>query len=120
MPADVDFPDVSVWVPLAADHHPHHDRAQRYWNEEAASQIDFCGITALGFVRISTNSAAMGGRPLTIANAWGEYQRIRTLPEITFAQDAPSCDSALEQWIQQGLVTQRLWTDAYLAAFAVS
>ncbi len=115
-----DLPDINVWFAQGMADHPHHGRATRYWNDEAAERIAFCRITALGLVRLSINSGPMGGKPLTVPDAWSAYQRIRGLPEVFLAPEPAPCEAALHDWIQQGLVTHRLWTDAYLAAFAVS
>ncbi len=34
--------------------------------------------------------------------------------------DPEGVDELLAQWVRDGIVTPRLWTDAYLAAFAVA
>lgn len=100
--------------------HPDHERAIRYWSDEAAEQIAFCRVTALGLVRLSINTAPMRGKPLTVREAWAAYQAILSLPEVTFVMEDPGCEVVLGQWIDRGLVTPRLWTDAYLAAFTYS
>lgn len=116
----IDLPDINVWFARGMEDHPHHERAARYWREEAAERIAFCRVTALGLVRLSINAGPMGGSPLSVPQAWSAYQSILALPEVYLAPEPATCEAVLDDWIWQGLVTHRLWTDAYLAAFAVS
>lgn len=115
-----DLPDINVWLAHGVEDHPDHERAIRYWSDEAATQVAFCRVTALGLLRLSTHAAPMRGKPLGVGEAWAAYQAIVTLPEVTFALEPPGCESVLGQWVDRGHVAPRLWTDAYLAAFAVA
>lgn len=116
----IDLPDVNVWLALTVADHPHHDRARRYWNEESAERIAFCRITALGFLRLCTNHHVMGGNPLSMMDAWNAYMAFRALPEIMLVAEQPDCERVLKTWVLEINMTPRMWTDAYLAAFAVS
>jgi predicted nucleic acid-binding protein len=62
------FPDVNVWFALAVADHPHHTAARLWWNEES-SVAGWARVTELGFLRLLTTAAAMGGFPLTNAEA---------------------------------------------------
>ena len=44
----------------------------------------------------------------------------RHLDEVMLASEADGCDDALAEWVTDGTLVPRLWTDAYLAAFARS
>lgn len=98
--------------------HVHHARARRYWYEESGDRLAFCRVTALGFLRLSTNASAMGGQPLTVPQAWQSYQAFRRLPEVQLADEPEECEAWLERWALGERPTPRQWTDAYLAAFA--
>ena len=115
-----DLPDIGIWLALNLSTHPHHARDRRYWSEEAAERVAFCRVTALGFVRLSTNAPAMYGAPLTIPEAWHDYLGFRQLPEVTFMPEPEGCEAVLSAWAAAGVFTARLLTDAYLAAFAVA
>lgn len=119
MGSHADLPDVNVWLALSLPDHPHHPRAQRYWFDESGDQMVFCRITALAYVRLSTQPKVMDGEPLTVASAWQAYRAYRELPEVTLADEPHGCESQLEVWATQSLFGARLWTDAYLAAFAM-
>ena len=114
----VDLPDVNVWLAASFADHPHHQRARHYWYEEAGDQLAFCRVTALGFLRLSTNAAAMGGQPLTVPQAWQAYRTFRQLPEVRLVDEPGSCEVWLERWALGNRPASRQWTDAYLAAVA--
>lgn len=118
MAAPIDLPDVNVWLAASVADHTHHERARRYWYEEAAGQLAFCRVTALGLLRLSTNAAAMGGQPLSIQEAWEAYGAFRRLPEVLLLEEPEGCEEWLEHWVRENRLTPRKWTDAYLAAFA--
>jgi uncharacterized protein len=59
----IDLPDINVWLAFSVADHVHHQRARLYWYEESGDQLAFCRVTALGFLRLSTNPMAMSGQP---------------------------------------------------------
>lgn len=118
MAGPIDLPDVNVWLAFSVADHAHHARARHYWYEESGDQLAFCRVTALGFLRLATNSAAMGGQPLTVPEAWKAYGEFRRLPEVVLAAEPDGCEDFLEEWVLGERPTPRHWTDAYLAAFA--
>jgi len=85
-----------------------------------AEHAVFCRTTALGLTRLLTNPSVMAGAPLSVAESWAAYQGFLALPEISIAAEQPAIEIHLNALIDAGLVTPRLWTDAYLAAFALS
>ncbi len=107
-----------MWLALSVADHPHHEIARRYWYEQAGERLAFCRMTAMGLLRLSTNATAMAGAPLSVAEAWRAYLAFRALPEVIMVHEDASCEPVLTAWVSAGLVTPRLWTDAYLAALA--
>ena len=118
MPGAIDLPDVNVWLAFSVADHVHHQRARRYWYDEAEDELAFCRVTALGFLRLSTNAKAMYGKPLTVPQAWQAYRAFRQLPEVLFVAETEDCETWLERWALGNQATPHGWTDAYLAAFA--
>ena len=114
----IDLPDINVWLAFSVADHAHHQRARQYWYSEAGDQLAFCRVTALGFLRLSTNPTVMDGQPLTVPQAWQAYDAIRRLPEVLLADEPEDCESWLESWALGDRPAFRQWTDAYLAAFA--
>jgi len=116
----IDLPDINVWLALGLPDHPHHDRALTYWENGLVHRAVFCRITALGMVRLLTNNTVMGGEPLSPGNAWSAYQRFALLPEVDFVTEPAGVEEQLATLVAADAVTPRLWTDAYLAAFALA
>src|SRR5690242_14015134 len=96
------FPDVNVWFALAVADHPHHTPAIDWWNEES-SLVGFSRLTQLGLLRLLTTASAMGGMPLTNAEAWKVYDglvadsRVRIFPELPQLDDLFRAKSSLRQ-----------------------
>ena len=113
------FPDVNVWFALAVGDHPHHRPALRWWNEES-SLAGFSRVTQLGLLRLLTTASAMGGLPLTNAEAWRVYDgflsdsRVRVFPELPALEDLFRSYSSLRQ------ASPKVWVDTYLAAHAAA
>ncbi|HEX8725697.1 MAG TPA: TA system VapC family ribonuclease toxin [Gemmatimonadaceae bacterium] len=113
-----DLVDASVWLPLSVPDHVHHERALRYWHEEAASSVAFCRVTALALLRLLSNPRVLGRAALTGAAAWTALQRWLALPEIVLVEEPPGLDELLADWSGELPLRGGDWTDAYLAAFA--
>lgn len=119
MSAQVDLPDVNVWLALSVTHHPHHARARAYWRHEAAPDVSFCRVTMLGLVRLLSQPRIMGAAAMNPARALGAVGRWQALPEVSHRPEAATLDAVFESLVADDLPA-RLVTDAYLAAHAIS
>jgi len=115
-----DLLDASVWLPLSAPDHAHYLRARRYWDDEAASELAFCRITALALLRLLTNPKILGEATLDGGAAWRALETWLALPQITLLGEPAGLDELLGQWAGQLDLRAGKWTDAYLAAFAAA
>lgn len=115
-----DLPDLNVWIALSVDNHVHHARARRYWREEGAqaSAIHFCRHTMLGYLRLLMQPKLMGAAVCAPAQAVARYGALRALPEVALAPEPAGCEAALLDYARVPGFSARLWSDAYLAAFA--
>ena len=113
-----DLLDASVWLPLCVPDHVHHDRARRYWEEEAAERVVFCRITALALLRHLSNPRIVGPAALGGAAAWRVLVSWLALPETALLSEPPGVDELLGVWSTALTLRATDWTDAYLAAFA--
>jgi uncharacterized protein len=114
-----DLPDVNLWLALVDQRHVHHHQAKVYWGQQSASQIAFCRLTMLGFLRLCTNANAVAN-PKTNVEAWAIYRQLTALPIVRFLADPPDMDVHFLAFSTQSSFSHRLWTDAYLAAFALA
>ena len=115
-----DLLDASVWVPLVATDHEHHGRARKYWYDEADPSIAFCRVTALAFLRHLTNPHIMQHAVVTNVTAWSVYEEWLRLPEICFLDEPATTHAQLGELSRSLPISSSLWTDAYLAAFALA
>ena len=115
----IDLLDVNIWLALVDQRHVHHHVAHDYWSRHGAHQFAFCRTTMQGFLRLATNPRAVV-KPKTNAEAWAIYRDLLVLPNIRFLVEPASLDAHFQAFTTQAAVPPRMWTDAYLAAFALS
>jgi len=115
-----DLLDASVWLPLSAPEHDHYIRARRYWDEESASELAFCRVTALAFLRHLTNARILGSAALDGRAAWQALETWLAIPKITLLAEPPGLEELLAQWSAHLDLRGGHWADAYIAAFAAA
>jgi toxin-antitoxin system PIN domain toxin len=115
----IDLLDVNVWLALSVPEHPHHPLARDYWQGHAAERLAFCRVTMLGFLRLLTHPTVMGDQPLGATEAWLAYETWRGTGDVVLVAEPDACELLLAEWSRAGRLSPRLWTDAYLAAFAL-
>jgi toxin-antitoxin system PIN domain toxin len=115
----IDLLDVNLWLALVDKRHVHHPVAKAYWSQNGVTQFAFCRITMLGLLRLSTSPKAVVN-PKTNAEAWAIYHDFRALPNIQFLAEPAGLDAHFQALTTQAALPHRLWTDAYLAAFAIA
>ncbi|MFN8556991.1 MAG: TA system VapC family ribonuclease toxin [Dehalococcoidia bacterium] len=113
-----DLLDANVWLALSAADHPQHQRARRYWHEESGDRLAFCRVTMLALLRLVTTPVVMDGLPLSVGEVWQVYRAWLRRDDVTVVREPTDCDALLDGWLSRNVITPRLWTDAYLAAFA--
>lgn len=116
--------DVNVWLALAISGHPHHGVA-RAWLDgvDARASIFFCRTTQQAFLRLLTNPAVLapfGDPPLSNDQAWAAYEALLADDRIVFIEEPAGLEGLWRELGTRGTASHRLWTDAYLAAFAIS
>jgi uncharacterized protein len=116
----VDLPDVNVWLALTDKRHVHHPAARAYWSEQRAPEMAFCRVTMLALLRLLAHPQVMSGLPFTHAEAWAIYRTYRNLPIVRFLAEGQDLESFFAAFSADPTLPHRHWTDAYLAAFAVS
>ena len=115
-----DLLDASVWLPLSSPDHAQYPRARRYWDDESASELAFCRVTALALLRHLTNPRILGEVALDGRAAWQALETWLALPHVTLLAEPPGLDELLAQWAVKLDLRAGHWTDAYLAAFAAA
>ncbi|HUA93232.1 MAG TPA: TA system VapC family ribonuclease toxin [Terracidiphilus sp.] len=114
---ELSFPDMNVWLALAAPEHVHAPLARRWWEQEPGA-IAFSRLTQLGFLRLTTAAAAMDGKPLTIAQAWRVYDRFYDDDRVLFVAEPPEVDQRFREKATGRQASPKIWADAWLLAMA--
>jgi toxin-antitoxin system PIN domain toxin len=115
--SSLNFPDINVWLALAAHEHIHSALARRWWKEESGA-IGFCRLTQLGFLRLVTTAAAMDGKPLTISEAWRVYDRFYDDDRVMFVSEPPEIEKRFREKAVGKTASPKVWADAWLLAVA--
>ena len=85
MSTTVDLPDLNVWLALACPDHSHHRQALHYWEQQAAEQVLFCSVTALGLVRLVGQPKLMGAAVKTAGEASALLEAFCQQPGVRMA-----------------------------------
>lgn len=116
----VDCPDLNVWLALASPAHGHHQQAAHYWEHQAAQQVVFCDVTAIGLVRLVSQVKVMGSAVKSPAEASALLQAFCALPGVAMARPQSEGWDVFHGFLRHADFPPRLCTDAYLAALAVA
>ena len=118
------LPDVNVWLALTINSHVHHAGAARWLaGVRANGVIAFCRATQQGYLRILSNPGVQGAYQLpalTNAQAWDAYEALCSDDRITFAAEPEGIDPVWREFAARNTASPKLWTNAYLAAFALA
>jgi uncharacterized protein len=115
--SSLNFPDVNVWLALAAVEHVHSAIARQWWNDEKG-RIAFSRFTQLGFLRLMTTAAAMDGRPLSMAEAWRVHDRFYGDDRVKFLPEPTQVEERFRALAVGKTVSPKVWADAWLLAVA--
>jgi uncharacterized protein len=116
----VDLPDLNVWLALACPDHSHHRQALHYWEQQAAEQVLFCTVTALGLLRLVGQPKLMGAAVKTSGEASALLEAFCQQPGVSMASAELNGWDVFHQLLRSGELPARLCTDAYLAAVAMA
>lgn len=117
MPAGLSIPDINVWLALAAPEHPHNTLGKLWWQQQEGS-IAFVRLSQLGLLRITTTAAAMGGKPLTIDEAWRVYDRFYDDDRVIFVAEQSEVEQEFRHRAVGRAASPKVWADAWMLAMA--
>ena len=112
------LPDINFWLAAAFNSHIHHPAA-RNWFEAVSQRVSyFCRMTQQGFFRLATDVRIVGKQAVTLHGAWGKYDDYLADPRVGFAEEPEGLEAHWRAFTQRRTFSPKVWTDAYLAAFA--
>jgi hypothetical protein len=115
--SSLSFPDINVWLAIAASEHIHAAVARLWWRS-AKGRIAFSRMTQMGFLRVMTTSAAMDGKPLTMVQAWRVHDRLYEDDRVEFLPEPADVEARFREFAAERTAAPKLWADAWLLAFA--
>jgi toxin-antitoxin system PIN domain toxin len=111
--------DVNVLLALVTDRHAAHAAAVRWLDGVPAGGAIICRVAQTGLLRLLNNPAVMGEDVLDTTACWELWRRLLEDERVRFAPaEPPGLDAAFARFTSGKAFTPRLWTDAYLAAYA--
>jgi toxin-antitoxin system PIN domain toxin len=112
------LPDVNLWLALVFESHVHHPIARGWFSALTDSDCSFCRLTQQGFLRLSTNPKALGAEAVTLAEAWQLYDSLLSDARVVFSIEPAGIETPWRGYTQRSTYSPKVWSDAYLAAFA--
>jgi toxin-antitoxin system PIN domain toxin len=113
--------DANVLFPLLVQGHAAHHVVRRWWEEQSDGTVGTCLLTRLAVLRLLTNKIAMNGMPVTPDEAVQAWQQLQNDPRSLQIEAEPiDHEPRFVALISGREPTPNLWTDAWLAALALS
>jgi toxin-antitoxin system PIN domain toxin len=112
------LPDVNVWLALATQRHAHARICSTWLESLGSEEVALCRVTQMGLLRLLTNQSAMGEDVLSSRNAWKTYIAISMDERIRFSEEPFGLEKEWQKLLDHNRPSTKLWTDAYLIAFA--
>ena len=113
------LPDVNVWLAGVWARHAQHQIA-RQWFDEQPDELAFCRITQMGLLRLITNPAVAGSEAQSRRRAWELFRNLMGDPRTQFLHEPQGLEALWVTFSQRDDASHKLWTDDYLAAFALA
>jgi toxin-antitoxin system PIN domain toxin len=113
--------DANVLFPLLVQGHAAHHVVRRWWEEQPDGNVGTCLLTRLAVLRLLTNKIAMNGMPVTPDEAVQAWRQLQNDPRTLQIEAEPiNHEPRFVALISDREPTPNLWTDAWLAALALS
>ena len=111
--------DVNFLFALITSRHEHHTRAAAWLERAASGHAVICRYAQLGLFRLLTNPAILRDEAMRADACWRVWQKLISDDRMRFVVAEPEgMDDAFKEFTERRAFTPKLWTDAYLAAFA--
>jgi toxin-antitoxin system PIN domain toxin len=111
--------DGNVWVAAIVDSHVHHAPAKA-WVDAQAGILAFCRVTQMTFLRLLSNASAMKADVRSRADAWALLATMMRDPRVRLVGEPEGLQDLWKVFSARDDTSHQLWTDDYLAAFALA
>lgn len=111
--------DANILLALVVRGHGHHRRAAEWLSSLGTRQCAVCRVTQMALLRHLTNRVIMREEVLSQQAAWDAYDALMDDERLVFLPEPLGLETEWRADSRQSASRDR-WTDAYLAAFAIS
>jgi uncharacterized protein len=113
--------DANVLFPLLVEGHVAHGTAIEWWQNQPDGAVGTCLLTRLAVLRLLSNRVAMSGNPVKPKEALSAWQQLADDPRaVHIESEPPTHEQRFTTLVTGREPTPNLWTDAWLAALALS
>lgn len=111
--------DVNVLLALVTDRHAAHTAAVHWLDGVSAGDATICRVAHMGLLRLLNNPAVMREDVLDTDACWGIWHQLLEDARLRFTPtEPPGLTTMFERCTSGRAFSPKLWTDAYLAAYA--
>lgn len=114
------LPDINFWLALTFQVHAHHRTAAVWFEQQEPDSCAFCRFTQQGFLRLTTNPTVFADDTLTMRRAWTCYDLLLSDERVLFHPEPAEVDKHWRRYTLTRKRSPKIWSDAYLAAFATT
>ncbi|CCH77181.1 conserved hypothetical protein [Nostocoides japonicum T1-X7] len=100
--------------------HVHHEKIHAWLDAAEDDSLGLCRIVHLGWLRLLTNPAVLGADALTRRDAWDFVAFVLADARFGWIDEPEDIDTHLATHAAHDDRSHKLWTDDYLAAFALA
>jgi len=112
--------DINVWLALVIQSHANHLAAMTWMRSASKRSCCFCRVTQMGFLRLVTNRKIYPLDAVPMNQAWQLYEQLLTDHRVIFVEEPMGIDIPWRNLTMLTTYSTNVWTDAYLAAFALT
>ena len=113
------FPDVNVWIALTYRGHKHYGSACAWLDSiPDESELSFCRLTQIGFLRLLTTPVVMGNQVHTQEAAWQVYDDWLENGRAIYVEEPPAVEQIFRSLSHLPQPAPKDWADSYVCAFA--
>ena len=110
--------DANLWLALVFEAHDHHQRALGWFDTVEPDSCAMCRFAQSGFLRLATNPAVFGDEAVTMTQAWTLYDELLADERVYYLPEPHGLEPVWRSYTQGHVRSPKVWSDAYLAAFA--
>ena len=111
--------DSNVWLPLVWEGHSNHSAAKS-WFASKTDSLCFCRVTHLALLRHLTHKSILKEDALSNSAALSLVERLLNSPSIRLVSEPVGVQERFLQFGKGRRKSPQIWTDTYLAAFAIA